>query len=279
MATTKYWTGGAGDGNFANLSNWSEATAFANDDVYIIGTTNQDISGLTHAFTGITLTVTEGYGGTLGSGGAVIFSSAASITYAGKGPLARFGCSGTVTTASMEHAQGIVSIESGTWTSLTNSFGRMDVAAAAVVTRLNNLRGGNVTVGYHATDMTNLYNAGLCLIKRDVVNVYALAGSTTQENSGVNYTQITTLLQVHNGARYNKKSSGADMAAQQGYVFPGGIYTTAGNAGGGVTTVDCGNLEIWGGASVTAVSIPGVTFDVSGFTYKGAAAPPPGLGG
>src|SRR6185436_14830971 len=104
MATTKYWTGGGNDGDFSNLSNWSEATAFANGDTYHIGATNQNIvAGLTHAYTGITLVVTEGYGGSIGTDASSFSAtSAAAITYAGRGAFAKFSCGGTVTTASMD---------------------------------------------------------------------------------------------------------------------------------------------------------------------------------
>jgi len=270
MATTKYWTGGANDGNFGNLSNWSEGTAFANDDIYVVGATNQDIvAGLTHAYTGITLIVTEGYGGNIGTGASTLsFSSVASLTYAGRGASAKFGSSGTVTTAQFDHIGGIVHIASGTWTEITNTSGRIDVAAAAVVTRMNNIS-GNATIGYNSTAITNLYNAGgLLTYRRNATNAYTIGGRVTQENNGTaNYTLATNVYVYPNGF-YNKRSSGADVT---GFVFPRATYTTEGNAGGGATTVDLGNLEIWAGSKVKATGVPGVTFDITGFSYKGAA--------
>ena len=270
MATTKYWTGGGNDGDFSNLSNWSEATAFANSDTYIIGATNQNITaGLTHAYTGITLIVTEGYGGSIGSGASPLsFSSVAALTYAGRGAFAKFGSSGTVTTASCDHVSGFVYIATGTWTELTNSTGNIDIAAAAIVTRGNNVR-GVWTAGYNGTAFTNFYNGGTATFRRNATNCYTLQnGRTTQENNGTaNYTLVTTNYVY--GGKYNKRSSGADVT---GYVFPGAKYSVAGNAGGGATSVDLGNIEIWAGSEVVATGVPGVTFDITGFSYKGAAA-------
>lgn len=270
MATTKYWTGGGNDGDFSNLTNWSEGTAFANSDTYVIGATNQDIiAGLTHAYTGITLVVTEGFGGSIGSaaGGSLSFSSAASIKYAGRGAYARFTSAGTVTTAAFDHQSGIVGLTGGTWTNIDNSMGALDIAAAAVVTRINNLA-GSVTAGYNATAFTNAYNAGNMTFRRNATNFYALAGRSVQENNGTTNYTLVTALSVYPTATYNKRSSGADVA---GTIFPKGTYTVAGNRGGGATTVDLGDLDIWGGASVTATGVPGVVFDVTGFSYRGAA--------
>jgi len=271
MATNKFWTGGGNDGVFDNLANWSEATAFANNDVLTIGATNQDITGgLTHAYTGITLVVTPGYGGSIGgAGGSLSFSSAASIRYAGRGAFARFTSAGTVATASLEHVgSSFVAITGGTWTNIDNSLGLFDIAAAAVVTRLNNIMGTG-TAGYNSTAFTNLYNGGNFTYRRNATNCYAMAGKTVQENNGTaNYTLVTAL-QVWPGATYNKRSSGADVA---GTIFPRGKYTVAGNVGGGVATVDLGNLEIWGGAEVDASAVPGVPFDTSGFAYRGSLA-------
>ena len=274
MATVKFWTGGASDGDFSNLSNWNEATAFANSDTYIIGATNQNITaGLTHAYTGITLIVTEGYGGSIGSGASPLsFSSVAALTYAGRGAFAKFGSSGTVTTASCDHVSGFVYIATGTWTELTNSMGNMDIAAAAVVTRLNNI-GGTVTAGYNGTAFTNLFSGGTTTFRRNATNAYIMGGRTVQENNGMsNFTLIATILQVHRGATYNKRSSGAETAATQ--VFPGATYTVAGNtggaAGGGATTVDVGPVVVWAGSKAVFTGVPGITFDVDQVTYKGA---------
>lgn len=217
--------------------------------------------------------MTEGYGGSIGSGASPLsFSSVAALTYAGKGAFAKFGSSGTVTTAQCDHTTGFVYIATGTWTELTNSMGNMDIAAAAVVTRLNNIA-GIVTAGYNATAFTNLYNGGTLTFKRNATNVYALAGRTTQENNGTaNYTLVgtssATALQVHAGAVYNKRSSGADVSTAN--VFPGGTYTVAGNAGGGATTVDVGPVVVWAGSKATFTGVPGVTFDTDQITYKGA---------
>lgn len=268
MATTKNWTGGANDGDLANLSNWDEGTAFANGDTLKIGATNQNINAVTHAFTGIILIVTEGFGGNIGSAsGPVSFSSVASLQYAGRGAFASFGSAGTITTASFEHVVGNVYIATGTWTQLTNTNGNLDIAAAAVVTRFDNI-GGTGAAQYNATGFTNFYNGGSYTYYRAATNLYCLKGSTVQKNRGTSTYLGNTTVYVYNGATYNKQSGGADTTA---YVFPGAKYTTAGNQGGSGTTVDLGDVQIWSGSTVVATAVPGVTFDVTGLTYKGAS--------
>lgn len=275
MATTKNWTGGANNGIFNDLANWDENTAFANSDVYKIGATNQNIASVTHAFTGITLIVTEGFGGQLGTpGGPISCSSFTAITYAGRGSFAALSSAGTIATASFEHRVGDVYISGGTWTQLTNSSGNLNIAAAAVVTRLDNLA-GNVVAGYNATAFTNIYNGGNLTFYRSATNCYAMRGLTVQKNNGTTTaTLVATILWVMPGATYNKQSSGADTPTAANYnVLPGAKYTVAGNAGplSTGTTVDLGAMTIWGGASVTSTGVPGVSFVVSGFVYKGAA--------
>jgi hypothetical protein len=275
MATTKNWTGAANNGVFNDLGNWDDATAFANSDTYKIGATNQNIAAVTHAFTGITLIVTEGFGGMLGSpGGPISFSSVAAITYAGKGQFAAFSSAGTITTASFEHTTGQVYISGGTWTQLTNSTGNMDISSSAVVTRLDNIA-GNIVAGYNATVFANLFNGGNLVYSRDATNVYALRGLTVQKNNGTTTaTKVVTTLWVMAGATYNKQSSGTESPAASNYnIFPGAKYTVSGNSGplSTGTTVDIGAMTVWGGAKVNITGVPGVTFVVSGITYKGTA--------
>lgn len=267
------WTGGANDGVFMTAGNWSGGSAPANGETWIIGATNQNIHG---AATGLTTTVgiiTSGYGGIIGDdGNALTFASITSLTCAGRGASANFGCAGTAAAASLQHGQSQqVLITTGTWTALANGAGTVTIAAAAVVATLNNAA-GPVSILYNATAITTLTSGGPTTCMRSITTANVKRSTLVQQDNGTTtYTAVTTA-NVENGAVYNKQSGGADGTWN---VFPGGKFTIVGNSGGttGVITNSTA-ANYWLGSTIIDV-VPGiaqVTYSGSK-TYVGGTLP------
>lgn len=278
MATTKNWTGGGNDGDWSNLANWSDATAFANGDTFIVGATNQNITaGLTHAYTGVTIIVTSGYGGSIGTSSAALSpSSAALIRYAGRGAFAKFGSAGTVTLGDFQHTAGDVALSSGTWTTLYNSAGSLVIDAAAVVTTGLNLA-GSITAAYNATGFTTFTNAGAyAMIRRNITTLNAKRGVVIQENNGTTTFTAVTTSNIENGATYNKRSGGTDTTAN---VFPGGTLTGDKNAGNASGTATITTVNRYVGSTVITTGLSGLNLTIGTDTTIGGGPSFGGFGG
>lgn len=252
MSTT-VWSGGANDGVLLTDANWVGGTAPANSDTAIIGATNQNIHGAATGRTGITLKILGTYGGIFGDDGPVTFGSATLIEYAGSGAACNIGCAGTVTAANFTHTSGAVNVSSGTWTTLANGAGPLNIAAAAVVTTLKNAS-GTVSVGYNATAITTLTNSGKVTSSRSHTNTGVDRGTVIHlDNGTTTYTSGGTVT-VGNGGVYNKRSGGTDTLVE---VKPGGTFTIEGTSGGAAGSVTLTNATYWGGSMVKD-SVPGL---------------------
>lgn len=265
---TKVWNDGAGDGIFLTAGNWVGGVAPVATDDIVIGTSNRDIAGVATGFAIASLTITPGFGGTIGSGGTPLtFTNiTGSVKYAGSGPGMYLGCTGTCAAAEFSHTVGMVYITAGTWTLLTNTYGNFDIGASAVVTTLYNI-GGNGTVNYNATAITTCRNSGSLSLKRVVTTMYADRGNTIQQDSGTTATNVGTVLYIGNGATYNKQSSGAETTIN---IFPGGRFTTDKNTGGSTGSVALGTINKWAGSYSKTTAVPGVTFTYTAFNYVGS---------
>lgn len=241
------WNGSAGDGNWNTGANWVGGSRPANSDVAIINSTNQSIIGATVAETGLTVKITAGFGGTIGADAPLIFTNGpALIQYAGTGRYANFGCSGTVTSAKLEHSGAQeVAISSGTWTLISNSSGIVTIAAAAIVTTFNNVA-GPVTAGYNGTGFTTCSNGGQMYTSRASATLNCLRGSFVHMDNGVTGTSNGTV-NTQNGATYNKRSSAADTLVN---VFPGGKFSLFGTSGFGTGINTATTINIWAGSSI-----------------------------
>lgn len=262
------WNGSAADGNWNTGANWVGGSRPGNSDTAIIGTTNQAIIGATVAETGLTVRITAGFGGTIGFDAPLIFTNGpALIHYAGTGNYANFGCSGTVTAAKFDHSGSqVVNLSSGTWTLITNSAGNLDIAAATVVTTLNNVS-GNVTALYNATAFTTCTTSGRMTCYRNVTTLNCKRGSFTHLNNGITtYTAVTTA-NVENLATYNKRSGGTDTTLN---LFSGGTFTVAGNTGGSAGTVTITTANVWAGSNLYK-TVPGLTVTIGTQNDIGAA--------
>lgn len=270
---TALWTGGGNDGLWNTAANWSGGSGAggkpgAGDDV-LINATNQTILGVATGISINSLTVTPGFGGQIGdeTNGAVTFTAVvATLKYAGTGPSARFGCSGTVAAAEFAHTTGMVYISSGTWTLLVNNSGNINVGSSAIVTTAYNLA-GLFTAQYHATVFTAFYNSGTANLQRSVTTLYAKRGNVKHEDSGTNYLLCTTV-HIESGATYNKRSGGTDTTVN---CYPGSRFTTEGNAGGAAGTVTITTTNKWAGSRTKLTALPGVTI-VPNFAYIGSSS-------
>lgn len=264
---TQVWSGGAGDGNFATAGNWVSGVAPGNGDTAIINSTNSNILGTATGFTTITLIVTSGYGGIIGSdGNALTFGSITALTYAGRGAAARLGCAGTVAAAYFHHSSfASVFISTGTWTLIENSAGQMDIAAAAPLVTLRNTS-GTITIGYNATAITALTSGGPVTCKRNITTANLERAQLTHQDNGVTTYTLCTTVNVHNGATYNKQSGGTDTTLT---VFPGGAFTIVGSSGGAAASVTVTTSNIWAGNAGFMDAVPGLTLTTTK-AYVGA---------
>ena len=268
----KYWTDGGADGVWATGANWNGGTAPGNSDVAIIGTSNRAIVGATVATTGLTVRVTEGFGGTIGADAPLIFSDTTTVLiYGGKGAYANFGGT-TYTSATLNVSGGQqVVLSSGTFTTLTVSGGNVTIAAAVVVTTLNNV-GGTVTAGYNATAFTTANNAGTLHTSRVCTTLNAKRGTAVQFNNGVTTFTSCGTVNIENGATYNKQSGGTDTAVN---AFPGSTFTIVGNAGNSAATVTVTTLNQWAGSKIVE-AVNGITLTVGTRNYIGVGTTPTG---
>lgn len=257
----KVWNGGANDGILLTAGNWVGGVAPVATDSILINDTDQNIAGVTAGFAIADFTVGPRYRGTIGADGVpVVFTNiTGTLEYGGMGPAIRIGCSGTCAAAKFEHTTGMAYITGGTWTAIENGVGNLDIAAAAVVTGAINIS-GHMTIGPNATDMTLLENMGFCIFKRDATTCKAKRGTTIQQDAGSTATKINTLLEVENGATYNKQSGGTETGIK---VYAGGNFTTENNSGGATGTVDLGTITRYAGSRVKVTQVPGVNFTVA----------------
>lgn len=265
----RIWNGAAADGNFGTAGNYVGGVAPVATDSVLFNQGNVDVTaGLTPGFAIADLTVTPGYGGSIGdsTGAALTFTNiTGTVSYAGMGAACRIGCSGTVAAASLSHTIGTFYAVTGTWTLINNTAGNLVIPAATVVTTLQNIA-GYVTAEYHATPFTTLTNAGTVVFKRVATTLNAKRGIAIQQDNGSsNYTSVVTA-NVENGGTYNKQSGGTDTLVT---VFPGGNFTTEKNAGGSTGTVTITSTVRWAGGRTKTSALPGVTI-VPNLTYVGA---------
>jgi hypothetical protein len=266
---TQVWSGGAGNGTFADNANWVSGTAPGNNDTAIIGATNSTINGAATGFTAITVKVLPGFGGTIGLDTPLTFGSATLIEYAGSGSYANFGCAGTVTAGTFNHTGGKAVVSTGTWTTLINGSGQIEIPAATVVTTFRNVA-GTATAGYNATVFTLIESGGSSTIKRSATAATVFRGNLTQQDGGTGTYTLCTTANVHNGATYNKQSGGVDVTVN---AYPGSSFTLYGNTGGG-GSVAITTLNEYAGSRVNLV-VPGLT--VTPGTHNRIGAAPNGL--
>lgn len=273
--STATWTNATGDKLWSTGGNWSGGSGAggipgAGQDILfnygLPGT--HDILGIVTGIAVGNITVTPGYAGTIGSdGNPVTFTNVTgTLNYAGNGAGARFGSSGTVTACVLGHTLGTFYAVSGTWSDIINTYGNLDIAAAAVLTAITNI-GGTVTVGSNATGITTLITmGGTFTFLRNAATVKCKGGTCIQQDAGTaTICKVTTAVEVEKAAFYNKQSSDTDTLVT---VYSGGRFSLEKNTGGATGTVTITSTVVWVGASVKTAAMPGVTVTPN-IAYKG----------
>jgi len=145
---TKYWTGGAGDGNFGTAGNWLTSTAPVDGDTVVFDRGNEDVTaGLTtgHTSSGLTLIGTSKYKGRIAPGANSLNAKWNSVRW-GAGSI---NISGNITAGKFEPRPGsTVAYASGTAALLFIKHTIFSVEAAAIVTAARAM----------ASQITDLYN-------------------------------------------------------------------------------------------------------------------------
>ena len=180
MPSTCEWTG-ATDGDFATAGNWNPAVVPVAGDHLLFDTGNRDLdTGLNPAFAIGNITITKGYGGSIGPTSA--FAPTGNISTI-KGYLnrqCRIGSGGNVGTnigdVNIQVGPGAKFImATGTWALPTVTGGECKVEAAAVVTNMNLIR----------TFATILVNAtAITLLNVDSATVVCFRVCTTISGNG-----------------------------------------------------------------------------------------------
>jgi hypothetical protein len=183
---TRIWTGSADSTTFATAGNWAPSGAPSNDDTLIINATSDNITGAATGLTGITLKVTEGFTGNIGS----------STTYLDlDGPLLEFASGGTA------------AYITGTWTdvrvsggSRSSDFLQLKGNASTAITNLNcNRLQGTVTLNGSAT-CTTITQTGTPVGEIDIKSgVGSLANITSSEGVLKLASTVSSAVNVYGG--------------------------------------------------------------------------------
>ena len=228
----KTWTDGAADGNWATAGNWSPSAPGAADDVLIDRSSRNIIAGLATGISITSLTVTPGFGGSIGTAGSALTFTAITglATLSGSGAFIKLGASGTIA-STLISSSGTVYLTAGTF---TNVYAKTpwEGEAAAILTNVYNV-GGIGTIGYNATACTVLYNsAGTVNCGRSITTMtnngttrlqLAAAVTTANNNAGAVYMNSTGTITTYNG--YDKSVFSAAGATQP--TAAGSTITTA----------------------------------------------------
>lgn len=183
---TRTWSGSADGTTFTTAGNWTPVGAPSNDDTLIINAGSDAIAGAATGLTGITLRVTEGFTGTIGSTGTYLDLD---------GPLLEFA------------SGGLQAYITGTWTDVrvsggSNSPSFLDLKgnASTAITTLNcNRLSGTVTLNSSAT-CTTITQTGTPNGTVDVKSgVGSLANVTITQGTLQLASNVTTKLEAFGG--------------------------------------------------------------------------------
>lgn len=246
---TKYWTGGAGDGNWATAGNWDTSGAPSGTDTIIF---DRDVgpptSGLAQgALTPAVFTITPAFKSSITG---LVLGNTTTATIAGTGSSYQIQF-GAVTTLAIETPTGVsVTIPSGgTITTLNVSGATVD--CQTVVTTLNNGQTGIVDLSASGTAVTTIDNAGRVTCRRNVTTLRC-QGTDSQT---VTLGSVTVTTGEMNGwCNWNHRSSGTITTLN---ARPKGTFSVAGAPGNPTITT----LNEWGGSKLILVT-PGVAASV-----------------
>lgn len=205
MATTKVWTGAAGNNEFNNLANYNEATAFANGDTLIFSSGSIDASaGLSHAYTGVIIKVTSGYTGKLGSASAGIApTSCASVEYAGRGAYMKINSTITKLVAKLSPSTEVFIAGGTTTNAYVSGNGKITKESGATVTNIR-LSNGAIYEAQGTNAHTIIRSSGTVISTSNVGTYTGLGG----DRLTVKGTATATALIFSSSTICNYQSSG-----------------------------------------------------------------------
>lgn len=232
--TTKTWSG-AVDGNWQTAGNWVGGVApVATDDIVFNSGSISCNAGLTgNVYALGSLTVTENYTGSIGSGATALtvtdFTStpnAGGIKCSGRGSFYKFACTGTTTHARIDTKTGnTVYLSSGTFTNVYHSgSGGEAKFESAVVTNYYGTNNAIAMTADAATAFTLCYTAGRAVSSRSIGTFLGKGGCNLLMVSAA---AITTSATLHKGDVYNHNSTGTItlLDVGPGASFPLAIAT------------------------------------------------------
>lgn len=258
MATVT-WTGGAGDGNWQTNGNWDTGAApVATNDVVFNSGSISVTAGLTgNAYTVNSLTITENYTGSIGSGAtALTLTAATTLKCSGRGSYYKFAFNST--TARIDTATGVtVYLSSGTFATVYHSGKGGELKAeSAVVTAYRGTSNAITLTADAATAFTTLHTAGKVFTSRNIATFVGKGGSLLATAATAAITTSATLVK---GDVFNHNSSGTITLLDIG---PGAAFPLA-NATKDFTITD---TNLWQGGMLN-LNPPSITV-----TYTNAIA-------
>ncbi len=181
--TTRVWTGAADATTFATAGNWSPSGAPSNGDTLIYRDTNHTITGAATGLSSITLQVTPGFTGQLGSSTTYLDLDCTLVEYA---------------------SGGFQSFLTGTWTDLrltggssSNSFLDLKGSADTTITNITSSRLNGTLIINSSAAVTNITmtgsNNGVIDIKSGVSGLTKITASSGHVKLASNCTTVDVL--------------------------------------------------------------------------------------
>jgi hypothetical protein len=222
---TVTWDGSANDGNWGTASNWDTGAAPVTGDDVVIKSTNQNITaGLNQTAVDLaSLTITEGYTGSIGNAGSSLtISCSGTVTITAKGTIRLTAGSADITTLKVLAAgpEGFF-LNGGTTTTVhSGPTGILNISADAVVT---NYYGGGMTAiaGASGTAFTLVEIAAGSIYSDRTAATLRLLGDGCRAVIR-RAAAISTAAYVGNGSTYQHNSSGTITLI---WVYSGGVAT------------------------------------------------------
>lgn len=257
--STVTWTGGAGDNDWTNGSNWSGGSIPAAADTVIFNAGQSDVNtGPAAAIALAVLTVTNGYAGNWNA--AVTLGTITALTLNGAGTTYRLNAAATTANVYL-NPQTTVSHEGGTWAAvICSGTGNVIRSGTGAWTVYDVLPGVKVTNTSASQTFGAGWNGGTIITAGNIAT-YKGMGNDRLTTTGT--AAITTIATIANGSVYNHLSSGTitEIDALSGSNFP---------CAGSMKDFTIATTKLYAGAMFQIVP-PGVTitFTPNAITYVG----------
>ena len=235
---TKYWDGGGAAGDFGAAANWSDDAAPANNDVLILSSNSEAITGAAVSGDNMDLVVGPGWTGNIGTTGTELEADFDNIDYSGKALAVYIDPTQAVTAINIsDTGPGDTALVIRGTTTVTNlrctgGSGTVTFGTSRTITTVEMIGASGLTLDLASGTVvgtTLRMDAGICKIDAAFTNVEVFGG--TLEITG-NPTIAT--LDIYGGTvKYNV--SGSTAAISTRLAVYGGTFDASGVTGSAAT--------------------------------------------